>query len=344
MQRSFPVAPSAALAEPVPIVLYGLGAIGSQVARLAMRKHSLRVVAAVDTDPAKLGKDLAEVAGLSAPTGVRVVADPHEAVVAGAQVALHSTRSCFPDVLPQLRGLAAAGLSVVSSSEELSFPFLKYRDQADELDRLARDRGVRLLGTGVNPGLVMDTLPLVATTACQEVSRVRIERVVDAAHRRYNLQRKIGAGMTVEQFEAEMALGRMGHVGLVESVAMVAAGLGWPLDRIDEEIHPVLAAAPTRSEHFELAAGMVSGLRQSAVGYRGGEAVVTLYLEMALGAAEPRDRILIQGKPDLVLEVPGGTHGDVATAAVLVNAVPRLLETAPGLRTMLDLPLTRFAP
>lgn len=342
MKRSFPVAPSPLRARPVPVVLYGLGAIGCAAARLALGKTSLRVVAAVDTDPAKLGLDLAEVAGFPESTGVVVTGDP--TAVAGARVAIHSTGSFFPDVLPQLRSLAAAGLDVVSSSEELSYPYLKYRDGALELDRVARERGIRLLGTGVNPGFVMDTLPLVATGLCQETDRIRIERVVDASSRRYNLQKKIGAGMSVAQFEAEMASGKMGHVGLVESAAMVAAGLGWDLDRIDEEIAPVVAQDPVKSQFFDLAPGMVAGLRQSVVGYRAGSEAVTLYLEMALGAADPRDRILVTGWPDLVLEVPGGTHGDVATAAVLVNAIPRLLETAPGLKTMLDMPLMRCIP
>lgn len=343
MKRRFSVGPLLQPARPVPIALYGLGAIGCEAARLALAKQSVRVVAAVDTDPAKIGRDLAEVAGLPSPTGLRVVADPRSAVEAGAQLAIHTTQSFFPEFVGQLRSLAEAGLNVVSSSEELSYPYLKYRQEALDLDRLARDRGVRLLGTGVNPGFVMDTLALLSTTVCQEMSRIRIERVVDASLRRYNLQKKIGSGMTVEQFEAEMESGRMGHIGLVESVAMVAAGLGWELDRIDEEINPVVARTPLKSEHFDLSPGRVAGLRQSAVGFRGDEAVITLYLEMALGAAEPRDRVMITGKPELVVEVPGGTHGDVATAAVLVNAVPRLMETPPGLKTMLDLPLARFA-
>ncbi|HEY9855742.1 MAG TPA: hypothetical protein V6D05_08410 [Stenomitos sp.] len=342
MKRRIPVESPVGPAEPIPIALYGLGAIGCEVARLALGKRSLKVVAAVDTDPAKLGKDLAEVAGLPSPTGIPITANARAAKAAGAQVVIHSTQSFFPDVVGQLRSLAEAGLNVVSSSEELSYPFLKYRAHAEDLDQLARDRGVRLLGTGVNPGFVMDTLPLLATAVCQQMSRLRIERVVDASLRRYNLQKKIGAGMSVEQFEAEMASGRMGHIGLVESVAMVAAGLGWKLDRIEEEILPVVAEAPTRSDYFDLAPGAVAGLRQTAIGYRGDEELITLYLEMALGATDPRDRVRIAGRPAMTLDVPGGTHGDVATAAVLANAVPRLLEAPPGLRTMLDLPLPRY--
>lgn len=342
MNRSFPVDLEAASRAPIRVVLFGLGAIGLEVARLALTKRSLRVVAAVDADPGKLGKDLADLLGLPGPLGVPVTADSRAAVAARAQVVIHSTQSFFPDILDQLQSLASLGLNVISSAEELFYPYLKYASDAEALDRHASAHGVRVLGTGVNPGFVMDTLPLVASAVSPEATHLRIERIVNASLRRYNLQKKIGAGMTVPEFEAEMAAGRMGHVGLVESVAMLARGLAWVLDRIDETIEPVVAASPIESDHFRLSRGMVAGLRQEAVGRLEGQERIRLHLEMALGAPDAHDQVTLTGHPDLVLRLPEGVRGDQATAAMLVNAVPRLLETAPGLRTMLDLPLVRL--
>lgn len=342
MNRSFPVDLQTAPCAPIPVVLFGLGAIGLEVARLALTKRSLCVVAAVDADPYKLGKDLAELLGLPAPLGVRVTHDPQAAVSAHAKVAIHSTQSFFPDILEQLQTLASLGLNVVSSAEELLYPTLKYASDAEALDRHAAAHGVRVLGTGVNPGFVMDTLPLVASAVSQAVTHVRVDRIVNASLRRYNLQKKIGAGMTVAQFEAEMAAGRMGHVGLVESVAMLARGLGWVLDRIDETIAPIVADGPIESDHFQLSRGMVAGLRQEAVGRDKDRERIRLHLRMALGAPDAHDQLTLTGHPDLVLRLPEGVRGDQATAAMLVNTVPRLLEAAPGLRTMLDLPLVRL--
>lgn len=339
MQRRFSVPPLPAAPEPVPVLLMGLGSIGLEMARLALSKRSLRVVGAVDPDPRKAGQDLSALLDLPQPTGIQVAATlPAETA---ARLVLHSTLSFFPDVRGQLAELVDRGWNVVSSSEELSYPFLKYPQEAAELDARAKARGVRVLGTGVNPGFVMDTWPLVMTGLAQETRHVRVERVVDASHRRYNLQKKIGAGMSVAEFEEAMAGGRMGHVGLVESVALIAAGLGWPLERIDEEIGPVVAETATGSDFFDLAPGQVAGLRQTAVGIRGGEEAIALHLEMALGAQNPRDRVILDGRPALDVTVAGGVHGDAATAAVLVNSAPRLLVTEPGLRTMLDLPLVR---
>lgn len=339
MQRRFNPAPLPAVA-PLPVVLVGLGAIGCEVARLLLTKRSLKLVGVVDVDPAKQGRDLADFLDLATPTGLVVGAAPPQ----GAVLALHSTQSFMPDVAPQLFDLIDAGLSVVSSTEELSFPALQHPQLARELEARARERGVRVLGTGVNPGYVMDTLPLLATAAETRLERVTIERVVDASRRRYNLQKKIGAGMTVSQFEEAMATGRMGHVGLLESVALLAHGLGWELDRIEEELGPALAEAETKSAFFSVPVGGVTGLRQTAIGYRNGSPVVELRLHMALGAAEPRDATVLEGAPAMQLQVPGGIMGDLATAAMLVNVAPRLMACAPGLKTMLDVPLPRWIP
>lgn len=341
MKRQFTV-PASVESSPLPIAVYGLGAIGLEVARLVLTKRSLRLVAVIDTDPQKVGKDLSELLGLKQPTGLTVQPTADHAAAAGARVVIHSTQSFIPDVLDQLRSLAQAGLSVVSSTEELSFPWLRYEAQSRELDALAKDHGVRILGTGVNPGFVMDSLPLMVTGLAQQAGHIRLERVVDASKRRRNLQAKIGAGMTPGEFEAALDAGKMGHIGLVESVALIAAGLDWKLDRIEEEIDAVIAAEKLVSEHFTVEPGMVAGLKQYAIGYRGDEAVITLSLRMALGSKEPRDAGNLDAHPDLNWLVPGGVMGDAATAAVLVNTAVRVLETAPGLKTMLDIPLPRL--
>lgn len=341
MKRLFSVPASV---EPIalPIVVYGLGAIGLEVARLALTKRSLRLVGVIDTDPQKVGKDLSELLGHAEPLGLMVHPTPDHAVASGARIAIHSTQSFIPDIVDQLQQLLRAGLSIVSSTEELSYPWLRYPEASRELDELAKKHGARVLGTGVNPGFVMDSLPLMVTGLAQQAGHIRLERVVDASKRRRNLQAKIGAGMTPVEFEAALNAGKMGHIGLVESVALIAAGLDWKLDRIEEEIDSVIAEETLRSEHFTVEPGMVAGLKQQAVGYRGAESLITLKLRMALGAQEPRDQGILDAHPDLGWLVPGGVMGDAATAAVLVNTALRLLETSPGLKTMLDIPLPRL--
>ena len=233
--------------------------------------------------------------------------------------------------MDQLRSLIGAGLDVVSTCEELSYPWAHHRTEAAEIDAMAMGHGVAVLGTGVNPGFVMDTLALVLSGACQQVSAVRICRVVDTSKRRVQLQRKTGAGTTLPEFQRRVAAGTLRHVGLPESLEMVAAGLGWRLDKVQDLIEPVIAERSVSSEYITVEMGQVAGVRQTARGLVGGREVISLELRMEMGAVDSYDSIHLEGTPVVDLRIGGGIHGDLATAAIVVNAIPRLVEARPGL-------------
>lgn len=316
----------------VPIAVVGLGAIGREVAR-AVVSRGWPLVAAVD--PAIADRDLAEVLGL--PGLEHRVRSAIEKLPSGT-VAIHTTGSFFLEVLPQLEELVWAGAHVVSSCEELAFPALRHPEEAGHLDRMATERHVVVAGLGVNPGFVLDALPALLATACRRVEGISLVRVVDTATRRAQLQRKTGAGMAPSAFEQAMREGRMGHIGLLESAALVAKALGWEVAGFDEEIAPVLAMRPLSWAEGIVQPGEVAGLHQriEALSDRG---TVVLDLTMALGAPEPRDACRIEGDPPMEWMSQGGVPGDVATVATLVNGVARVLQARPGLRTPLELPI-----
>ncbi|MDR7520570.1 MAG: dihydrodipicolinate reductase [Armatimonadota bacterium] len=309
----------------VRFIQYGLGPIGIGIAELAVaRGHVL--MSAVDIDPAKVGRPASElVAG--APADVRVAGDAADLPATGADVVLHSTRSRVPEVLPQILPLVDAGLSVISTCEELAFPWRRYPRESAELDALARSRGAVVVGTGVNPGFVMDVLPVVLASPCREVRSVTVERVVDLDLRREPLRRKAGVGLTPAEFRRGVAEGRLGHVGLPESAALIADALGWTLDDARETAEPVL------DPH-----GVVRGVHQVLRGTVAGRPAVVLDLLMAVGAERPRDTVRIDGDPPVAVEISGGLHGDAATCAVIVNAIPRVLTAPPGLLTPTQIP------
>jgi 2,4-diaminopentanoate dehydrogenase len=321
---------------PIGVVHYGLGPIGLAVAALVAERPWLRSVAAVDVGDELVGRPLADLTGVPAPASPSVTASYRP--VPGAAVALHCTGSSLDRVAPQLIELAGAGLNVVSTNEELSYPWEAHPAAAAEIDAAARRAGVTVLGTGINPGFAMDYLAIVLSAVAQRVDRVEVHRVQDAGTRRLPLQRKVGAGMTVDAFRAAVAEGRLGHVGLPESARMLAAAFGWRLTGVDERIEPVCAESPTPLTDGVVPAGRVLGLHQTAAGRMGDEVVVSLTLDMAVGIGPTRDHVRLTGMPDLELEVPGGLHGDVATAAIVVNAVPRVLAARPGLVTMAEVP------
>jgi 4-hydroxy-tetrahydrodipicolinate reductase len=309
---------------PINVVSYGLGPIGVSIARYALdRGH--RIIGAIDIDPEKVGRDVGLLLGRDA-LGVTVTADPAEALARGPQAVLHSTQSHIPQVLSQIIDCLEAGACVVSTCEEMAFPWYRHPAAAHRIDRVAKARHVAAVGVGVNPGYVMDVLPVVLTAPCREVRSVHVTRVVDAGKRRLPLQRKVGAGMTKAEFEKGVADGKLGHVGLQESIATISDALAWQLDAITEDIEPVMEGAE------------VKGLHQVARGMQGGRPVITLDLTMAVGSANPRDTVIIEGDPPLNVTAAGGVHGDVATCAIAVNALPRILEAAPGLTTVYRLP------
>jgi hypothetical protein len=260
-----------------------------------------------------------------------------------ADAVIHCTTSNFLEAYEQLVEIVRAGLHCVTSCEEAMFPYYRHRALAARLDELCILKSVAVVGTGVNPGLVMDTLALLLTAACQRVDGIRVLRVVDAATRRAALQRKVGVGMTEAEFEELNRQRKVGHVGLAESLAFLADALGWNLDEVNESVVPVLAEKPLRTEFFKVKPGHVAGVRQFARGMRQGREVLTLELRMYVGAPDPRDEIEIVGEPPLRLLIERGVPGDVATPAILVNTLPRLLEARPGLHTMRTLGLPRFA-
>jgi hypothetical protein len=329
----------------IRVVQYGVGPIGASIVRLMRQKQALVMTGAIDKDPEKAGRDLGELIGAEdAPWGVTVSADPAEVLSHPVDVVVHTTSSSLTDVAGQLMECLEAGACVVSTCEELSYPFRKHPELAAKLNEAARDSGVTLLGTGVNPGFVMDKLVLELSAACQRVDHAKAVRIVDASRRRLPLQKKVGAGLTVEEFEKRVNEGTVKHVGLPESVAMLSDGLGLDVDTITETIEPVVAVEPVGSEYLQVETGQVAGIHQVARGIANGEEKIYLELNMYVGAVDASDTIILSGEPNLTMTIPGGTHGDIATASVAVNSIPALLAAPAGLRTGRDLPFCFFPP
>ncbi len=327
------------MAERLRVIQYGLGPIGSRMACHVLERDGIELVGAVDVDPAKVGRDAGEVIGIDRALGLTVRARLVDILAERrAEVVLHATNSYFDLFKSQIIEILEAGLDVVSTSEELSFPWIAHPEAAAEIDRIARNAGKTVLGTGVNPGFLMDTLPLCLTGICQRVDHLEIRREQNASKRRGPFQAKIGSGMSVQQFKAKMAEGRMGHVGLPESVGMIFHTLGKKLVRYEDGVEPVVAERQVKTSHFDVPAGKVIGLRQTARGFTDEGELVKLVFVAALDLEFDQDTVIIAGKPDLKV-VLQGTHGDIATIAIAVNAVRRVYDAAPGLVTMRDLPV-----
>ena len=329
--------------EKIRVVQFGLGPIGIESARQVLQHPKLELVGAVDVDPQKVGKDVGELFESPQKTGIPVSGDAEKLLAEQKpSVVLHTTQSFVKVVFPQLETIIKSGANIVSSTEELLFPRLKNPDLAEKLDALAREHGVTVLGTGVNPGFVMDTLPLVSTAVCADVKKIRVERYVNAAYRRLPLQKKVGAGLTVEEFKKRVAAGTMGHIGMKESVALIAYGLGWQLDEIKETTDPMVADRDYQTKFLEVKKGQAAGIKNIGRGYRNGEEVITLDLRMYVGCPNPHDSVHLESDPPIDLVIENGVFGDLATVAMLINSIPNVLNAEPGVKTMVDLPIPRY--
>jgi hypothetical protein len=327
----------------IRVVHFGLGPIGAAVAREIAARPGFKIVGGIDTDPAKVGRDLGDVVGLPRRLGVKVSDDPASTLKkARPHVVLLCTSSSMKQVMPQILTVLKAKVPIVATTEELAYPSYTHVRLARQVHALAKKAKVAVLATGVNPGFVMDALPIAMTAVCQRVDRVTVHRIQDARHRRLPFQQKIGAGLTTEQFQKRVDEGSIKHVGFTESIAMIADSLGWTLDRITDHVEPKLAQVTVSSEFLAVDPGYVCGIVQEGIGYRKKEPAIRLRMEAYLGAPDPYDLIEIDGNPRLSVRIAGGVHGDVATAAIVVNSIPKVLEATPGLRTMRDMPLPSF--
>ncbi|MCM2277352.1 MAG: dihydrodipicolinate reductase [Oligoflexia bacterium] len=317
------------------ILHVGLGPLGQKTVKFALER-GFKIVAAVDPAPDKVGKDLGELCGLKK-LGVKIRPTVAAALKGKkADVAVVTTVSGLRKLLPQVEELAKKKLPIVSTCEELSFPWRTQPALARKIDAICKKRKIALLGTGVNPGYLMDYLPTALTAIAQRVDAIKVSRIQDATVRRVPFQQKIGAGLTVEEFRQKEKEGTLRHVGLPESVDLIAARMGWKLTRKSESLDPVLADREITSGFKPIHPGMACGVEQIGRGFVGDKEVITLHFRAAVGEPKAYDTVEVVGEPSFRSTIEGGINGDIATCAITLNAIASILEAKPGLRTMSD--------
>jgi hypothetical protein len=324
------------------VVCVGLGPMGRLIAKGLLEKKGVRIVGAVDVAPDLIGKDLGELLELGRKLGVTVKDDLDKLLdEVKADIAVIATKSYLPDVYPQIESCIKHHVNVISTCEELSYPYYQYPELSAKIDKLAKDHDVTVLGTGINPGYLMDALPIMLTGACTKVDSIKVIRMMDSKKRRIPYQKKIGTGLSPEEFKKMIEEKKItGHVGLVQSIAMIAAALGWKLDEIKEfPPEPVIADKEVKTPYTTVKPGQVAGLKSIAHGIKNGKPVIVLEFVSHALVEEEYDTIIIEGTPRIEEKKIGGVHGDIGTVAVIINMIPKVMNAPPGLFTMKDLPM-----
>jgi 2,4-diaminopentanoate dehydrogenase len=331
--------------ECVRILVLGLGQMGSGIARLVLDKQGLELVGACGHRAEHLGMDLGRAIGLDRDLGLRISADVDNTIEATRpHVAIQATCSRAADAAVEISTLVRHGIHVISIAEEMAFPACAAPALADDLDRLAVANKVSILGTGVNPGFVLDLLVIALTGVCAGVESITATRVNDLSSYGPTVLRSQGVGLWPEQFQQGLKDGSVvGHVGFPESIHMIARALGWKIGRISESREPIVARVERETPFVKVVPGQVAGCLHTAVAYRDEKPAITLVhpqqIHPQLEGVETGDAIEIRGIPNIRLagnpEIPGGT----ATIALAVNMIPHVLNARPGLHTMAELPV-----
>ena len=317
---------------------YGLGDIGKQVVTLLARRPDVDIVAALDTNPRNVGRDLGEVVGLGRGLGVLVSYDPQ--LLAGgieADVVLHATSPHLSVALPELLPLLVSGKSVISACDELVYPWVSHPDMAARLDAAAKECGASVVALGTGPGFVTDSLPLFLASACAVAEAVSVTRMIDLVKESAAAQAAAGLGMTVDAFCRAADEGDVGFPALLDSVSMMAARLGWQPDKLVETIEPIRASKRRETDATIVETGRVAGVRQLARAYRSGAEILRVNVIALLGAADPHDAILVRGRPPVSLRIEGGIPSHLAAAALMAHSLPAIASARPGLLSVTDL-------
>ncbi|MBU2512613.1 dihydrodipicolinate reductase [bacterium] len=328
--------------EQIKVVQIGLGPLGQKIPKYIAEREGIQLVGAVDVNPSFQGLDLGTHCGLE-PMNIAIKSSLAECLkTVKADAVILTTVSTMDKITPQVEEIVGFGLPIVSTCEELIYPWDTSPALAARIDTAAKNAKVAVLGTGVNPGYLMDALPAFLTAVCQQVESVRVSRFQNAAFRRIPFQKKIGAGLNLEEFESLKKKGTLRHVGLTESIHLIANTMGWKLSKTEDIITPVIAEKEIKTDAMVIPAGFAAGVQQIGRGWVEGNEKITLHFKAAVGEPESYDRVEIQGEPNIVSTIKDGVNGDIATCAIVLNALKQILKVSPGLRTMADMPLTAF--
>lgn len=335
--------------ENVKVVIWGFGAMGSGMARMLLNKKGVEIVGVCDRNETRVGKDMYEVLGVERGERNPVIINSNieEVLTEGCcDVCLTATDSFTEAAFPRLKYCLEQKVNVISTAEEMAYPQAQQPELAAELDRIAKENGVTILGTGINPGLIMDLLVVCLTGCMTDVEHIQAKRVNSLSPFGHTVMEEQGVGMKVDEFNRRCEEGTMaGHVGFAESIQMIADAIGWKVDKFEQQMKPIVTTVDRKSPHGFAAAGDVAGVNMTGQGYVEGEPKIDMIhpqqIEPEMEGTFTGDYITIKGTPEVNMAIKPEVEGGLGTIAMCVNMIPQVINASKGLKTMLDLPVPR---
>ena len=327
----------------VKVIIWGLGAMGGGMADMLLKKEGVEIVGAVGRG-AKIGKSMFDY--IKTDRGNRpdvLIGDFKDVIKPGAaDIVLVCTDSFTKNVFEKLEFIMNQKINVITSAEEMAYPQAQNPDLAKKLDEIAKANGVSCLGTGINPGLIMDLLVLIMTGCMEDVEHIVSRRVNSLSPFGPAVMEEQGIGVTVDEFKnGHLA----GHVGFAESMGMIADGIGWNIDKFEQSMEPIVTDVDRKSPYGFAKAGNVAGVAMKAFGYTDGKLMIEMdhpqQIEPEQVGVQTGDYVIIKGTPAINMVNSPEVEGGIGTIAMCVNMIPQVINAKPGLHTMLTLPIPR---
>lgn len=333
----------------VRVIIWGFGAMGSGMAKMLLSKKGFEITGVCDTHPERAGRSIFELTGVEQGDHPEVIVegDIEKAVSKAADITLLATDSFTAKAFDKIVLLVEKRLNVITTAEEMAYPWASEPELSRKIDEAAKRYGVSVLGTGINPGLIMDLLVVLVSGACMNVQHIEAKRVNSLSPFGPAVMEEQGVGLSPSGFEEGVQNGTLsGHVGFNESVGMIADALGWQLDgKVRQSMEPIVSRIPRKTAYVSIKGGDVAGCDMRGFGEVNGEKKIEMIhpqqIEPEDAGVETGDYIKIKGTPDINLAIKPEVPGGIGTIAMCVNMIPQVINASPGLKTMLDLPVPR---
>lgn len=333
----------------VKVIIWGFGAMGSGMARMLLNKKGVEIVGVCDRHDSRVNKSMYEVLGVERGERLEVIIkhDIEDVVTEGcADVALVATDSYTAKAFPRIKYILENKINVVSTAEEMAFPQAQEPELAKQLDEIAKANGVSVLGTGINPGLIMDLLVVCLTGCMVDVEHIEAKRVNSLSPFGPAVMEEQGVGITVDEFNNGVEDKTLaGHVGFAESIRMIGDAIGWNVEKLEQQMKPIVTSVDRKSPHGFAKAGNVAGVNMTGQGYVDGEVKIDMIhpqqIEPEMEGTFTGDYITIKGTPEVSMSIKPEVEGGLGTIAMCVNMIPHVINADPGLKTMIDLPVPR---
>jgi 4-hydroxy-tetrahydrodipicolinate reductase len=331
----------------VKAAIWGFGAMGGGVAKVLLRKQGIEITGVCDIHPNRVNKSIFELLKMERGGHDDVIVNPSiEQAILGADICVIATDSFTKKAFPKIKFVAEQGVNIICTAEEMSYPKAQSSELAAEMDKIAKENGVTILGTGINPGLMMDLLAICLTGCMTDVEEVMCKRVNSLSPFGPAVMEEQGVGLSVQAFEEGVQNGSLaGHVGFAESVGMIGEALGWKIDRFEQQMKPIVTTVDRKSAYGFARAGDVAGVNMTGQGYVNGQKKIDMIhpqqIEPEAEGTHTGDYIVLKGSPEVNMQIRPEVDGGIGTIAMCVNMIPHVINSEPGLKTMLDLPVPR---